>query len=638
MTHHRALRRTPIQHAGFVGRVRYARERGSFAVMGALWLVIALVVLGSIDIGYLYFERRDLQRIADMASQGAVQTMDDSCTQAPVTALAVAQANSLGASAVSSTLPSAASPPQPASGSTDAIAVECGRWDIAAPPTAVVSGTSPYFSPKGTSTAVSPLNAVWVQVTRSVPYFFLGPTRTLTAMSTARATNIDTFSIGTTIASVGGSNCSASSTTSPDLVNWLVSALLGSSSEVQLSIGSYQALACSNIKLGDLATAAVNAGYIGKTSNPETAVSELLQSSLTVAQILGLSATALSNTTIANVDATLAGTTLKTLVSAASGSTQINIGNDNQSNPLFQLGLANGQSAANAVVNLFDLVTASAEVAQAGKSAVSLSASAPLGGLASGTTIQVQIVHPPAIATGEAGINPSTGLYRTSATTATIGIYVNLSVPLTGASIDGISIASINLPIYIEVATGTANLVSIQCNSTLANSSVTISAQPGIANVCIGQPPLSNGSMNVSSTYSCNAATLVNVLNLITVSEASPISVQAQSSASTNTFSGDPNASGNYWTVDSDRLGTDLSNALTGLLATNLNVNLNLLAGWVTLSVPLSALGITSTVLSPVFTILDTVLTPLLELLGVQVGAATVHQIGLACGVPQIVY
>ncbi len=42
--------------------------------------------------------------------------------------------------------------------------------------------------------------------------------------------------------------------------------------------------------------------------------------------------------------------------------------------------------------------------------------------------------------------------------------------------------------------------------------------------------------------------------------------------------------------------------------------------------------------LSPLLSSLDAVLVPLLNLLGVQVGAATVHQISLNCGVAQTVY
>ncbi|MBA5790835.1 hypothetical protein H3280_28025, partial [Escherichia coli] len=49
-------------------------------------------------------------------------------------------------------------------------------------------------------------------------------------------------------------------------------------------------------------------------------------------------------------------------------------------------------------------------------------------------------------------------------------------------------------------------------------------------------------------------------------------------------------------------------------------------------------LSFLSGLLGPLLSSLDAVLVPLLNLLGVQVGAATVHQISLNCGVAQTVY
>jgi uncharacterized membrane protein len=44
------------------------------------------------------------------------------------------------------------------------------------------------------------------------------------------------------------------------------------------------------------------------------------------------------------------------------------------------------------------------------------------------------------------------------------------------------------------------------------------------------------------------------------------------------------------------------------------------------------------TLLSPLLTALDGLLVPLLQLLGVQIGEVTVHDLGLACGQAQLVY
>ena len=63
----------------------------------------------------------------------------------------------------------------------DPSARRAGRWD---------TRKSTYFSTSG-----NPLNAVQVTTTQIVPYFFLGPTRSVSATATALASNINAFSL-----------------------------------------------------------------------------------------------------------------------------------------------------------------------------------------------------------------------------------------------------------------------------------------------------------------------------------------------------------------------------------------------------------------------------------------------------------
>ncbi|MDW4593016.1 pilus assembly protein TadG-related protein, partial [Escherichia coli] len=67
-------------------------------------------------VGNLFYQRRDVQRIADMAALAAVQRMDDTCTQPTATATSNAQSNGLNSS------------------NGDSISIECGRWDTAVNP------------------------------------------------------------------------------------------------------------------------------------------------------------------------------------------------------------------------------------------------------------------------------------------------------------------------------------------------------------------------------------------------------------------------------------------------------------------------------------------------------------------------
>ncbi|MCM2547689.1 hypothetical protein EFP18_11900 [Burkholderia glumae] len=609
----------PIRAALLVGR---RRERGAFAMMTIIFMTVMIAVLGMLDIGNVFFQRRDLQRIADMAALAGVQRLDATCSQAPVSASRSAASNGLN------------------TGAGDTISVGCGRWDPTANP--APSYYVPVANPGASSPAVQ-LNAVQVAVSRQVPYFFLGPSRTVYAMSTSRATAIDVFSVGATLAQLGGNSCAGappSSSANPGLVNGLLGALLGAKSGLNLTLASYQALACTSIKLGDLA-AAVQAGTM----------QQLLAANLSLGRFLNVVANAASQTNVVNANLQAAVGALQTLGSVNQNPTNVNVGGPGG---VLNVALADMQSAADAQVNLLDLVMVAAEIANS-SSAVMLDVPAlALGGL-TGTQLQVQIISPPSIAVGEGGKDAS-GNWRTQASTAAAGIYLLVDLgtqtlpivgpllQLLGANVD------VTLPIYIQVGTGTAVLESTQCAQTPQASTATITATPGIANLCIGTPPLNKGMLNLSSQYSCtNPAQIVNaklsLLNLLglvqlTVS-LSNVSVKVQGAPATHVFSGVSGLDSNYWTVNSNALGSATAGALAQLSNATITPSLGLLGGAMFSVggnfVP-TLLGILTSALSPLLNSLDAVVVPLLNLLGVQVGAATVHQISLNCGVAQTVY
>ncbi|MCA8241125.1 TadG family pilus assembly protein [Burkholderia sp. AU32262] len=600
------------RHSG--GTIRRAsRQRGAFSVMAIIATLIAITTLGAIGVGNLFYQRRDVQRIADMAALAAVQRMDDACSQPTATATSNAQSNGLNAS------------------NGDTINIECGRWDTSANP-------APSYYAAATS-GTTQLNAAKVIVTRQVPFFFVGPPQTVSAVSTARSTNIDTFSVGATLAALGGVGCadgSAPASGNPGLVNGLIGALLGAN--LNLNIASYQALACTNVTVGDLVVAA----GVGT-------VDQLLALKLTLPQLIQLMVNAATKTAIANASLQASIATLQAILNANVPGTSIGLGG---AGGLLNVALADTQAALNAQVDLLDLLLVGAEIAATGKPAVAVNVpSVNLGGL-TGTQLQVQIISPPSIGVGEGGIDPATGTWRTKASTAAVGVYLNVylgtaQLPLLGALLALLNVnVDVNLPIYLQAGTGTATLNSTQCASTQAASTVVITAQPGVANLCIGKPPLdSSGKISLSSNYSCTSPAQIinsNVLGLaqLTVSM-SNISVQVQGASQSHTFSGVPGIEANYWTVNSNALGSALSSALTQLAAANITVNLGLFGANV-LTVPgnfvSTLLSFLSGLLGPLLSSLDAVLVPLLNLLGVQVGAATIHQISLNCGVAQTVY
>ena len=596
------MNRAPTWPGGLASRGR-KRQRGVASVLAAIWLLVAVAALGVIDVGNVFYQRRVLQNVADLAANAGAQVVDDTCARAPATALGSAGANGFNASA---------------SGST--ITTSCGRWD----PTL-------YAAPSYFAAAATPSNAVQVTVARQVPYFFLGAGRVVTATGLAQAVNVGAFSIGTTTASVD-----------PTVITGLLNAMLGTNiNALQISAVGYAGLAQSRIEIGDLVAAA----GVGT-------VDQLLALNVTAAQLARLMLTALQTTHVANVNLSAAIGALQAVVSAnIAGSPSFAIGAVNGAAGLLQLGLADTQSALHATINPLDALLVSAEIAQAGKSALNVGTGLNLG--VASATLQVQVIQPPVLAVGEAG-KTRAGAWRTVARSAQVRAYLNISVgPLQGlgllsALLSGL-IPQVKLPIYIEVAPGMAWLQSTRCVATAAASTSVIGVQAGIANVCVGDPP---ANMSASAPFSCSQpATLVYVPNLlipslplltITTAAALPATVPA-GSAATLTFDGIVGNADDYQTTSSNAVGGVLATALSGLAASLSRQNGLSVTGLATLGLPLgpfvsAVLGVVVGLLTPILSALDLILVPVLQLLGAQVGVSTVHDISLTCGQSQLQY
>ncbi|KVU41285.1 hypothetical protein WK69_22585 [Burkholderia ubonensis] len=637
--------------------MRMRGQRGAVSVLATVWVLVALVTLGAIDIGNLFFQRRDLQRIADLSALAAVQSLDPSdtsCGAANTAALNNARANE-----TSNTVTTGA----PARGQ-DQVAATCGRWDPQ-----VYAGQPAYFAPA--ASGMTQLNATQVTVTRTMRYSFLGVVSmlgagpgTMSATATARASAIDTFSISATLASVD-----------PVWLNGILSALLGTS--VSLTLADYQALAGANIKLLGISTA-LGAGT----------VNGLVDLSVTVPTLIGNLSAYVGALQAGGGDGPgyvaqlqAASTALGKLAGASVGNTTVVVAN--APNALLNISLGNPQSGADAQVNLLDLLTTAAQVAAYNKGhAVSLNTGVTLPLGASGfnvVSLQLQVLNPPSIAVGEAGLLPN-GTWRTQASSAQIGVYLNVqtpSIPITGAlglsGLIDLTLSGINLPIYLLVGgPAVASLAATKCGSATTPSTTTIVATPGIAKLCISAPP--SGTLNLSNVSTCPPAGTLQLLNLqastlmsppvslgVSASISNPVLQIVGTASSSAPYAGYPSATpyhfcnapaglatpvscgsgwvspstasspNSYWTTYVNNLGASLGTALG-----NINLNAITILG---VPIPLGPLldAIGSLVLQPVLSALDAVLVPILGLLGVQVGQATVHQISLTCNAAQLV-
>ncbi|MDE1009637.1 MAG: TadG family pilus assembly protein [Paraburkholderia fungorum] len=575
------------------------RQHGAIAVLAVIWLSIAIAALGAIDIGNVYFVRRQLQRTADLAAMAAVQVISTSggCTTATMAAQQNATSNGFTANGTGTTL-----------------STTCGRWDTT---------TSSYFGTTG-----NPLNAVQVQATQVVPYFFLGPSRTVQATATALASNIDAFSLGTGIATIN--------TQQSALLNAILGGLLNTS--VSLSLGDVQSLATAHIKLENLMVA------LGASTMQGLLATTVSYQQLMVAMVSALQAGG----------DTLNAAILQTLAVAIPGGQNITVGDNGTSAPgLLALGLANPNAATTATINAFDAVMVAAQIAQRSPdgsvgTAPVINATVGLAGVAG---ISLQIINPPTLAVGEGGMigTGANATPRTVARTAVVNASINLlPVPLPTLTIGvppllSVSIAALSTPLVITlaVAPGTATLTSVDCESTKAATTATIQVKPGIASACIAGNASCNGPVNLA-VISASLLGLSGQVANVALNAVGPLQL-APGTTTPLVFNGASGSFDSSQSANSNAVGSDasvLTSQLLGALPGALNVSLlnNLIDISSLISPILSLVGSTLTpLLQPVFALLDTILVPTLSLLGIQVGTATVHNMSLTCGVAQLV-
>lgn len=427
-------------------------------------------------------------------------------------------------------------------------------------------------------------NAARVEVTAPAPLFFgrwvlqresLNVRRTATAAIPGGQPQA-MFSIGSRLASLDGG-----------LANALLSGLLGSN--VSLTVMDYRALAGAQVNLLQFSDAL--ATEIGLTAGDYDA---LLKQEVTAGQALKVlesiagadARSALSKLTRAPVDAKLK---LKDLIGVEADA---------------QHGL---RQALNADVSALDLIMASLETANGDRQvALDLGARAGLADL----DIMLAIGERP---------NKSPWLTITSKgepiiRTAQARIYLKAT---TAQSLAGL--AQVKLPILIEAASSEARLSRINC---VGAPSVTVAVRPGVARARIGaidETKLKNFKASLTSS----PATIVSVLNLVTVKAHADVEIADQNWT---------DVSFNRSDISEQKVKTARSRAfVNGLIISllqrlEIDVGRGLLGGLIgDLLAPLTQL------LTPLGPVLDGVVQPLLDLLGLKLGEADVRVHGVQC-------
>lgn len=605
-------------------RALLTSDRGVIAPATAVMLAVLVGMVGLVtDTSVWYAQRRQLQAATDAAALAAAPYADDAAA-ARNAANAVLVANGLDANATIT-------------------GFATGQYCTA-------EALGQRFRTAGCADAIDTTgNAVRVDTGLGTPLF-------LSRLFTASGTSERRISTTATAARVNQAGLQAGTglaSLNAGLANAVLSSLVGGN--VSLSAVQYDGLLKTNVDaLTFFDALATRVGVTGGTYG------QLLQSNIGVRDVIAAQIAALAaQNQVAEVAAAIAG--LQALQGQIAGNPSIALGR------LFDLGLWQTRQvgdrastgALHAGINLMQLTSFSLQLADGNHFATVPSSSIGINSLASIRVAATAIEPPvrPFFAFGPEGTRVHSAQVRLKLELEMLNL-----VPQLGSGV--------RVPLYIEAASGDAAIDTIACSGNPnSDTTVTVSANGGIANAYIGAP--SDDVMNnFSQPVARSQIQPVRILNLglpgiLTLADTSAKAHVALGSTlapsrtlsfvqpgGTVTQPVPPTTTGIIGRPATDTLtaspavvaratSTQLTGNLLGGLAETLEVRACTasLLGACLLPVNLqgSQVGALYTVLDPVLTSLDGVIDGLLRTLGVQLGYVDVAVTGVRCGHPVLV-
>lgn len=410
-----------------------ARQRGGAGLPMMLLLLGLVVILGLIEVGYLYWSKRDVQKTADLAALAGAQRLEQ-CTTDYKDNLA-ARSNAVTDNQFGGEL-----------------TINCGYWGAELPAGARFVGVS----------SSHPLNAVQVTASRqSVP--MLGQ---LTSLPRISATAVARRMPPQAAFSVGSRLLNVNSNAPLQGMLRLVGVDL-----TQTQIASYQGLADVKITprgllqaLGIPVATDINVGDLNNL---------LAANQVSVGRLLEIMASLAGQQGVAGVDLRLL---QQKLLGAGISDVLVQLGSNASSSGLFAK-IAGGSEAASGALdvdlNALDLLGTTISIANS-KHAVEVPQLDVLGLLKA----KASIVEPASIGIGPVG---------TTAYNSQVRLFLDIDshrIPALGAVLNWLG-TRIKLPTYIDVIDGYGQLTAINCSVQPATATVDVTS--AIANVCIGK-------------------------------------------------------------------------------------------------------------------------------------------------------
>ncbi len=524
--------------------------------VGLMTLVIGCTALG-VDVGAIFTDKRRAQSAADLAAIIAASNLTGAYNAASATVVK----NNYPANAL--------------------VAVDIGTYT----PNPAVGPQARFVTP-----AAGTANAARVTLKTETPLYFAryitGKDKfTINTSATASSTAIASFAIGSRLVSMNGG-----------LLNAILGGMLGTS--ISLSAMDYQSLVNARIDAFDFLSAlATRLNLTGVSYDTLLSGNYKLPDVIAAALAAQQAANGASSATIA----------LSTISQAVAGlPTKVSLGS------VIDVGPYNGMIAgqkpkAGASVSVYSLVSAIAELAN-GSHQVTASVNLGLPGITAASLVAMVGERPVGsswLAVGTQGASVHTAQTR-----------ILLTVQIGGSGI----IPAINLPLYVEIAQGTATLDAISCNrANITNSTVTLGVTPGVVDAWIGNVSLADMT-NFRSKPNPPAAVLVNVAGL-NVSGRAHAAI-GNTSATSVEFT--------YVDIQSQLAKTVSTRNFTSSLTSSLLGDLSLSVSGAGLPIP----GLTSAVsgiLAGATGPIDQLIGSVLSTLGVRVGQADVWVSGVRC-------
>ncbi|GAB3626997.1 TadG family pilus assembly protein [Pandoraea terrae] len=519
----------------------------------ALIFVIVAVMLGiALDLGVVFYKRRDLQKAADMAAIAGAQGLPDCTTVATLVT------NSLTANLGATEL------------GTATVSASCGQWAMAS------SGTSGTFTPDGALAAGAARDSVSVTISENVASLLMG-TRNVGATAVAQKKGKSaTFSVGSGLLALD---------TSKGLLGPLLTSI-GVNPALYVGYGNQLVGATVTPSgllqaLGIPVSANVTAASLNSVAKIQT---------LTVGQLLSASLSALQSQ--GNAAQAYVGV-LSNLVTLMGSSAVLNnhislFGTATTPGVIADISSA-GTTALNANVNVMDLISAAvvAGVLDPGNPLTSNALTVPVSLPA--VTLYGRIIAPPSIAVGDVGAK---------ATTAQVRLYAHInpnSIPAIGTILSAVG-TSVDLPLIIEVAQSTGTLTALSCTP---QRSATIAVNSGTVNLCVGV--FANAASLTNSANSCISASdlkgRATIATVLGIPPAAGIQVKSQvmlsllGNQSSLTFPANPPALPYTQSTSATVDVSSLVSALLGAILNDISVNTSASIGSQTASTVGNLLG-----------------------------------------------